>query len=103
MNKLFAAALIGFAAVPAVAQNHAGHGAAAPATAARFTLDTPIEQIVADPAGKAALDTAVPGISTHPAFDQFKSMSLRQVQPFSNGALTDETMAKAEAALAAVK
>lgn len=104
MNKFVAAALIGLVAAPVAAQNHAGHDAAAATTAApRFTLDTPIELIVADPAGKAALDTALPGISSHPAFDMFKSMSLNQVKPFSEGQLTDETLAKAAAALAAVK
>jgi hypothetical protein len=81
---------------PAIAQP-----AAAPA--AKFTLDTPIEQIIADPAGKAALDAALPGVSTHQALDMFKAMGLRQLAPYSEGMLTDERLAKAEAALATVK
>ena len=99
-----------FAAAPAFAQDHSQHHAgAAPAAAAttaspaaRFTLDTPIEKIAADPNGKAALDAALPGITTHEAFEMFKAMSLKQLQPYSEGKLTAETLAKAETALAAV-
>lgn len=105
---LIAAATL--AAAPASAQDHSqhqGHAAptAAPATAApaaRFTLDTPIEQIAADPNGKAALDAALPGITTHEYYDMFKGMSLKQLQPMSDGKITAETLARAEAALAAV-
>jgi hypothetical protein len=87
--------------VPAVAAGAAQ--TEAPAPAVRFTLDTPIEKIVADPAGKAALEAAIPGISAHPHFDMFKAMSLKQVQPMSGGMLTDDMLKKAEASLAAAK
>lgn len=83
---------------PAVAQtDHSQH--AAP----RLTLDTPIETIVADPAGKAALEANMPGITTHAMYEQFKSMTLTQLQPMSSGAITDEGLAKTKAALEAVK
>ena len=75
--------------------------AAAPAGA--MTLDTPIEEIVANPAGKAVLDKDMPGLTTHPAYDQFKSMSLKEVQPMSQGAITDDMMTKAGADLATLK
>jgi hypothetical protein len=65
-------------------------------------LDTPIEQIAANPAGKAVLDKDIPGLLTHPAYDQFKSMSLKEVQPMSQGALTDDMLAKAGTDLAAL-
>lgn len=106
-SLLIAAATL--TAAPALAQDHSQHHAGAAATpaaatpAARFTLDTPIEQIAADPNGKAALDAALPGITTHEAFDMFKAMSLKQLQPLSDGKITAETLAKAETALAAVK
>ena len=73
------------------------------APAARFTLSTPIEQIVADPAAKAALETAIPGLSAHPAYDMFKALSLKDLAPLSEGQITPELLAKAEAALATVK
>jgi hypothetical protein len=71
-------------------------------TTTGFTLDTPIEQIVANPAGKAVLDKDLPGLTTHPAYDQFKSMSLKEVEPMSQGALTDDMLAKTGADLAAL-
>ena len=75
----------------------------APAAMAKFTADTPIETIVADPAAKAVLDASVPGLTTHSMFEQFKSMSLKQLQPMSGGRITDDVLTKAAAALAAVK
>ncbi|MHA6718268.1 hypothetical protein ACX40Y_02335 [Sphingomonas sp. RS6] len=77
---------------------------AAPAAATpKFSLDTPIEQLVADEKAKAVLDADLPGVSTHPAYESFKTMSLRAVQPFSNGALTDEMLQKVEADLARIQ
>ncbi len=73
------------------------------AQAAKFTTDTPIETIAADPAGKAILDKDMPGLTSHPAYDQFKAMSLKAVQPMSQGAISDEALAKVATDLAAVK
>lgn len=78
-------------------------GVAAPTAAAKLSLDTPIETLVADAEASAVLEANLPGIANHPAYDQFKAMSLRQVQPFSEGQLTDEAMKKIEAGLAALK
>ncbi|MGK6354049.1 hypothetical protein ACMGDH_02340 [Sphingomonas sp. DT-207] len=75
---------------------------ATPATA-KFNLDTPIEALVADPRAKAVLDADLPGTTTHPAYESFKSMSLRAVQPFSDGKLTDEMLKKVEVDLAAIR
>jgi len=76
--------------------------AAAPA-ATSFTLDTPIETLVADPAAKAVLDAEIPGITAHPMYEQFKTMSLTQLAPVSGGKLSDEALAKTKARLAAIK
>jgi putative polyketide hydroxylase len=67
-----------------------------PATAgvAEMSLDAPIETIVADPAGKSALDAHIPDITANPRYDSFKSMTLRQMQPLAPDQLTDETLAK---------
>ena len=109
----FSVALLAMTAAPAFAQSTttpaAPSAAPAPAAAAstaataKFTLDTPIETIAADPAGKAVLDADFPGMLTHPAYDQFKGMSLAAVQPMSSGAITDEQLAKAKTDLAALK
>lgn len=78
--------------------------AAAPAAAAKFSADTPIEALFANEAAKAVLVADGLGdVEKHPAYDQFKSMSFRAVQPFSEGKITDELLAKLDTDLAKVK
>jgi len=69
----------------------------------KLTLDTPIARIVAAPAGKAALDADIPGLTTHERYGTFKSMSLRQLLPVSQGLITGEALARAEADLAVIQ
>lgn len=76
--------------------------APAPAAAA-FSIDTPIGVLVADARSKAVLDKYLPGIDQHPAFDQFKELSLKTVAPFSQGMISEEMLAKIDADLAAIK
>jgi hypothetical protein len=112
MSFVIAAALAALAqtapaaetAAPAVAAPAADAAPAVGAeSVAKFNLDTPIESLVADESAKAVLETDLPGLTAHPSYDMFKGMSLRQVQPLSNGQLTDEMMARTEASLAAIK
>lgn len=72
------------------------------ADGAGSALDMPIERIAADPAGKSALDAILPQVMGHAHYEAFKSMSLRQLQPLSQGQIADQSLATAEAALAAV-
>ncbi len=115
MKTLFALALIALAS-PAIAQTSpapaatptptpAAPAASAPAAAtSRLNLDTPIETIVADPKGKEVLTADMGGdLSQHPAYEQFKSMSLNQVAPLSGGKITDDVLKKVGADLAAIK
>jgi hypothetical protein len=93
------AVLAAFAAAPASAQT-----APTPAAAeAKLSIDSSIEALAANPVTKAVLDANFPGMTTHPAYEQFKGMSLKVVQPFSGGAITDEAIAKTAEALAAIK
>lgn len=104
--KLFAstAALLTFVAAPAFAQTMPAVPAAAPAAAARLNLDTPIETIAADPAGKAVLTADLGGdVTQHPMYESFKSMSLNQVAPMSGGKISDDMLKKAATDLAAIK
>ena len=111
MKSVLIAAIAALTAAPLAAQTAPAPAApaaaattpAAPAAASKFTLDTPIETIAADPAGKTVLDTDLQNITAHPMYDQFKGMSLNQVQPMSQGALTDAALAKVKADLAAIK
>jgi hypothetical protein len=102
--KLLVACTVAAAVLsPAAMAQQTPAAAPAAATTAKFSLDTPIEALIADEKAKSVLDTDIPGLSSHPALDQFKAMSLRAVQPFSNGALTDEMLKKVETDLAALK
>ncbi|WP_235515063.1 hypothetical protein [Sphingomonas sp. Leaf25] len=95
---LLAAALL---AVPAMGSAQAP--AAAPAAAASLTIDSTIETIAANPQGKAILDAQFPGMMAHESYPMFKGMSLKQVQPYSGGRITDEQVAKVAAELAKLK
>jgi hypothetical protein len=94
-----AAALALFAPAGAFAQAPAAD-AHAHASAA-LDGSSPIEAIAADPAGKAALDKNFPDLTSHPAYEQFKGMSLRDIAPLSGGLITDEKIAALEATLKA--
>lgn len=103
MKTVTAAAAILLLAGGAMAQTAPPSGSApAAAAAAPFDLDTPIETIAADPAGRAVLDKDLPTLRPHPAYEDFKGMSLTQVAPMSQGALTDELLAKTGADLKAL-
>jgi hypothetical protein len=88
---------------PAPAPSASPAPAATPAAAAKFTLDTPIQDIVADAQGKAVLDKDLPGLTSLQQYDMFKGLSLKQVQTYSEGKLTDEMLAKTAVDLAAIK
>jgi len=90
-------------AMPAAAQTAAPAAPAAPAATAKFTLDTPIEALVADAGAKAVLDKHLPGMTAHPAFEQFKSLSLNALAPYSQGMITPELLAAVATDLAAIK
>lgn len=97
--SLAALCLAAVAAVPAAAQD----SAPATTTAAAFTIDTPIEALLADDRAKAVVTKHLPGIDQHPAYEQFKALSLKALAPFSQGMITDELLGKIEADLAAIK
>lgn len=78
--------------------NHADHAAAA-----KFTIDTPIEKLAADPQAKAVLDKHMPGFDKHPYYDQAKVMSVKAIAPFSQGMITEDMLAKIAADLAEIK
>lgn len=105
MQKFFAAAAA-LALVPfaAQAQDHSAHaGHADHAAQAKFSLDTPVEAIVADEKAKAVLEANLPGVTTHEHYEMFKTMSLKQISGMAPHKLTPEILAKVEADLAAVK
>lgn len=102
------AALLSQASPPTTAHDAMGNQPApaavtpvAPADAT-FNADTPVETLAANPAAKAILEKDVPSLLSHPSYDAIKGMSLRQIQPYSNGALTDAMIEAADKHLRAL-
>ncbi|HEY0621889.1 hypothetical protein [Sphingomonas sp.] len=105
-TALFAALAAVTLAPAALAQTAPAPAPAAPAAAAataKFNLDTPIQDIVADAKAKAALDANLPGLTTHESYEMFKGMSLTQLSGYAADKLTPEVLAKTAKALAEVK
>ncbi|MEE4201188.1 hypothetical protein [Erythrobacter sp.] len=100
MKSTFAPALwlAAFAAAPAIAQTPSAPAAAADAP----TIDTPIAVLMASEATRAVLVKHLGPLGEHPSYEQFKTMSLVQLQPWSAGQITDEALAKIKADLAAL-
>ncbi len=108
--KFISSAALGLAVAamtaPALADDTATTTATAAATtAAAFTVETPIEALMADERAKAVVTTNFGGqdLTQHPAYDQFKALSLKALQPFSQGLITEDMLTKIAADLAAIK
>ena len=109
-TAMFVAALM--AAAPAFAQGapapapapaSPAPAPAAPAADAKYNLDTPLQDIVADEKGKAVIEKHFPGMIALPEYEMFKAISLTQLQPYSNGKITDEMLAATAKDLAEIK
>ncbi|MFM7377214.1 MAG: hypothetical protein ACKO1O_03645 [Erythrobacter sp.] len=98
-------AAIGLAAAAIAVPAFADDTAPATAPAAAFTIDTPIETLMADERAKAVLTANFGGqdLTQHPYYEQFKGMSLKALMPFSQGLITEEMLTKIAADLAAIK
>ena len=105
-TALIALAALGLAG-SAVAQSHDHSQAApaspstpqAPAAAARPTISSSIKDLLANPQTQAVLEKHLPGIGAHPARPQFEDMTLAEVAPLSQGAITAEKIAAIDADL----
>ena len=84
------------AAAPAFADAHSE------APAAAFSINTPIETLMANDKTKAVLVKHLGALQDHPAYGQFKGMSLVELKPWSAGQITDEVLEKIKADLAAI-
>ncbi len=94
-------ALVLSLAVPVTAQTAAVPPTPTPATTARYSVDTPLELLIDDPKAKAiVLADLGTDPSQHPNYAGFKSMSLSQIAPLSNGAIDSEKLKKIAADLA---
>ncbi len=99
IGRTLAASLLLATAVSANAEEPVAEAAE---VEAKFSTNMPIEALMAHEGAAAVVEKHMPGISSHPAYDQFKGMSFQQVKPFSQGMITDEMLAKIDADLAAL-
>ena len=91
---LAALLLVTAAASPALADAHTE------AAEVAYTIDMPIQMLMANDAAKAVVLATLPGMDEHPSYEQFKGMSLKELQPWSQGMITDEALTEIAAGLA---
>ena len=98
-------AAVGLAAAAIAAPASADDTAPATAPVAAFTIDTPIEALMADERAKAVVIANFGGqdITQHAMYEQFKTLSLKQLAPYSQGLITEDMLTKIAADLAAIK
>jgi beta-galactosidase/beta-glucuronidase len=75
----------------------------ATAQPAVVTIDSSIEAIAATPAGRKAFEKHIPLLLNHPAYEEFKTMTLRELAPLSEGNINEEMIALVEADLKAAE
>jgi len=72
------------------------------AATANPTVDDSIKDLLADPDTAAILEKHLPGLSQHPALPQFQDMTLDEVMPYSQGAVTAEIIEAIDADIKAL-
>ena len=105
-TALIALAALGLAGSAAAQSHDHSHAAPAAATApapaapaARPTIESSIKDLLANAETQAVLEKHLPGIGAHPARPQFEDMTLAEVAPLSDGAVTAEKIAAIDADL----
>ncbi len=84
-------ALSGIALLLAAVSAHA-----ATATA-KYSIDkTTVGDLMADPAAKAILDKDLPGLTSDARIEQAKGMTLKDIEPYSEGKIDDAALAKVQ-------
>jgi hypothetical protein len=73
----------------------------AQAPAAHFsTAETDIGTLLDDPAARAVVDKHIPGLSSRDQIDMARSMTLKGIQQYDSGTITDKALAEIDADLA---
>lgn len=95
-----AAPAAGVAAAPAAAPATP----AAPAQAPKYTsADTEIGTLLDDPAARAILERAIPGMTGNDQIDMARSMTLKMIQPYAADQITDAKLNEIDAEFAKLK
>ena len=71
--------------------------AATPGMATKPSVKTStINDLLANPATKAVVDKDLPGLTADPRLEQAMSMTLTDIEPYSEGKITDAVLAKVQ-------
>jgi len=95
-----AATLAFGAAAPALADEHSEK--TEETVTEKLTIEDSIEDLMANEDTAAVLKKHIPDLDQHPAYGQFKAMSLIDLQPFSAGQISDELIEAIKADLEAL-
>ncbi len=77
---------------------------ASPPARPHYSVDaTPIETLEADPEAKALVIKHFASLFDHPAYSMFKSMTLKAIEPYSQGSINDQTLSALQADLDALR
>lgn len=96
--------LLAFAATVLAAQSATPTvPSASQAAPAKLSVDLPLATLMSAPESRAAVLKQLPDIQKHPAYEQFKGVSLRRLQQISGGAIDEKKLAAIDADLAAIK
>jgi hypothetical protein len=102
IKTILAAAALALVSTAALAQTAPGTSATQAPAAALPTVNSPIKDLLANPATAAVMEKHLPGVSVHPALPQFQDMTLAQVAPVSGGVVTPEVIAAIDTDLKAL-
>lgn len=101
MKTIFAP--IALALVIPAATAMASEAAPAPAPAPAFSTSTStIGELMDNASAKAVLMKHIPEMISNPQMEMARPMTLKQIQPYSGEALSDETLAKIDVDLAGI-
>lgn len=76
-----------------------GTGAPVPTPAKPSVDKTTIGDLLANPAAKAVVDKDLPGLTADPRLQQAMGMTLKDIEPYSDGKIDDTVLAKVQADL----
>ncbi len=83
---------------PAASPAAAPPMSAMPGMASKPSVKTStIGDLLANPATKAVVDKDLPGLTADPRLEQAMSMTLADIEPYSEGKITDAVLAKVQA------
>lgn len=100
MRTILASLLVATAGLTGVAAHAADAPAAAPAAKAAFsTAETPLGDLLDNPATKAVLQKHLPDLVSSESIDMARGMTLKALQSYAGDQVTDEKLAAIDADL----